>query len=656
MRQMIKNWRKTAALLIVFVCLLCLLPGASLAAEEPASEEMAELPADRAEVTTADEDVYADIGERDNLSSEEEALQAEWERQLVAMLESFGADPDSVTAGYYNFATGEEHYFHPDEYRISGSMYKVPLNMLFLDWIDEGELEPDPMIGAYSYKQLLEGTIIHSDNDMAKILWDYAGATLENGTGTLYHRYRILIAPLMGEDPGNVDDKYYENNFFTARQMLHCLKMLYDGGEKYAPLIETMQRAEPEKYFKLRERRFNIAHKYGWFAEGDTLYMNDCAICFTDDPIAIVLFTSGTNNAYGVLTQFCTLMCDYTQERHALRAAREEEEAAARERELEEQQLAEEKAQLQQEIDSLSRDVTGEAGTGSTALPDNKSVEISHSGGEENPGSPNGFSAILNAVRSFFMQHRLRVVSFPGTVALCSAICLAIALGAVLKRVGARGGTAFLVSLLLAILSMGFVLAANGLELPLVIEKTESPREAVIRFFEALKNGDEAAAAACLSMEGEMDSAWMKTPESGTEPASESTEMTLKAMRESWDYGFAGECRVEKTTARQSIHLRTIDFRKMETVMKRQTRLALLEMAQNMTRAAVYETNGDPKPEMAEKAYEQALAVLLETPELYYSVEEIELTLAEDEGSWKIVYTPTLLQALTGAISGASAS
>ncbi len=645
--------KRTAALLMAALCLLCLLSGAVFA---EGAEGTNPISADSEELTAeADKNKPPDTtknGEKpkDFTEEEEEALQAEWERQLLAMLDSYNADPDSITAGYYNFETGEEHYFHPDEYRIPGSMYKVPLNMLYLDWIDEGELDPDPMIGAYSYRQLLEGTIIHSDNDMAKILWDYAGAKLENGPGTLYHRYRILIAPLMGEDPDNVDDKYYENNFFTARQMLHCLKELYNGGEKYAPLIETMQRAEPEKYFKLRERRFNIGHKYGWFAEGDTLYLNDCAICFTDDPIAIVLFTSGTNNAYGVLTQFCTLMCDYTQEQHALRLAKEEEEAAARERELEKQLIEEERAKLLAEAENPLPGEEAEAGVDSGLV--NGTVQKN---GEDETGSDteSRFSAVLRAVRAFLGQHRLRVISLPGTVALVSALCLAIALGAVLRSIGARGGIAFLISLLLAILAAGFVLAANGLEMPLVYEKTESPREAVDRFFDALKRGDDDTAEACLVLDGEEEISWIQEAGMDAAVSGENAEKALKALRESWDYGFAGECRTEKTKARQPILLRTIDFRKMETVMKRQTRLALLDMAQAMSRNAVYEANGEAKPEMAEKAYNQAFAELMEEPEVFYTVTELELVLVQDDGSWEIVLSPALLGALTGSISGA---
>ena len=157
----------------------------------------------------------------------------DWETRLLLMLQEHDANPDTIGAGYYNLSTGEEHYYNGDQYRVSGSMYKVPLNMLILDMVADGKITMDEPIGGYRYSQLLEGTIIDSNNDYAKILWDYVGATIEtNPASTLYHRYRILIAPIMGEDPDNVDDKYYENNFFTPRQMITCLRNLYDGGEK----------------------------------------------------------------------------------------------------------------------------------------------------------------------------------------------------------------------------------------------------------------------------------------------------------------------------------------------------------------------------------------------------------------------------------------
>ena len=167
------------------------------------------------------EETAAEEAAEETETTEVPEEKSDWETRLLLMLQEHNADPETIGAGYYNFATGEEHYYNGDVYRVSGSMYKVPLNMLFLDWIADGTISPDESILGYRYSELLRGTIIDSNNDYAQTMWTYAGNTIEtNPASTYYHRYRILIAPIMGEDPENVDDKYYENNFFTPRQMI----------------------------------------------------------------------------------------------------------------------------------------------------------------------------------------------------------------------------------------------------------------------------------------------------------------------------------------------------------------------------------------------------------------------------------------------------
>ena len=276
-----------------------------------------------------------------------------WEQVVEEFLQSWGADPDSVGLGYYNTVTGEEQYWNGDKYMVSGSMYKVPLNMAFAAKVASGEMDWDTTIGAFSYERLLEGSIVHSDNEYAKILWYHLG----NGR---YRTYRQIIAPLMGEDPDTVDAKYYENNFFTPRQMIFCLRELYENQENYPRIIETMQRAEPTEYFKRRERRFNIAHKYGFLQETYHLYMNDCGIAFTDDPIVFVMFTDNVAHAYDVMTEFCTLMCDYAQYRHVLRL---EEEAAEAERQRQEAERLEAERRAAEEAAAQQAGEQGEEPT-----------------------------------------------------------------------------------------------------------------------------------------------------------------------------------------------------------------------------------------------------------------------------------------------------
>ena len=105
------------------------------------------------------QDPQAGIGEETtapegSAAAESVPGQSDWETRLLLMLQEHDANPDTIAAGYYNLATGEEHYYNGDQYRVSGSMYKVPLNMLFLDWIAEGKITLDEPIGGYRYSQL----------------------------------------------------------------------------------------------------------------------------------------------------------------------------------------------------------------------------------------------------------------------------------------------------------------------------------------------------------------------------------------------------------------------------------------------------------------------------------------------------------------------
>ena len=166
---------KRSLVLLLCLCMLGMCFPAAYAAEDPAAPADQALnaegqPAADGEDGTPDEDPAAED------APEEPEEPSEWETRLLLMLQEHNANPATIAAGYYNFATGEEHYYNGDEYRVSGSMYKVPLNMLYMDWIAEGDLTMDELISGYRYSELLEGTIINSDNDYARIQSHYPPA------------------------------------------------------------------------------------------------------------------------------------------------------------------------------------------------------------------------------------------------------------------------------------------------------------------------------------------------------------------------------------------------------------------------------------------------------------------------------------------------
>ena len=592
-----KHAKKLIPLLLSLLLLLALLP-TGWAEEMPAAE---------AQTADAGEAVAAEAG---GLAPESAAGQTDWETRLLLMLQEHDANPDTIGAGYYNLATGEEHYYNGDQYRVSGSMYKVPLNMLFLDWIAEGKITMDEPIGGYRYAQLLEGTIIDSNNEYAKLLWDYAGATIEtNPASTLYHRYRILIAPIMGEDPDNVDDKYYENNFFTPRQMITCLRQLYDGGERYDRLIETMQRAEPEKYFKLRERRFNIAHKYGWYAEDPILYLNDCALCFTEDPIAIVLFTTGTENAYGVLTDFCTLMCDYAEEKHAERLERAREEEAAAALAAQQDRLAAETATEPQEAARRTEPARTTAETSSAAQSAENWIHELTLG----PILSVGLIAagVLACLIWFSIRHRgSRLNLWYGIAAIL------LAAGAMILCFPGMNGRSYV--------------SASEEDAPVTVD----------RFFRALESGDAAAADACLAYGAQSGLLNGSTDEVHA--------AALNALKQSWDHQLLGNCSTEKTRAWQEVQLRVLDFSKMQKDLQTETRVQLLDLARTMDRQNVYDAAGNYVPAAAEMAYDRAMMKLLEQPQNYYGTVGCRVELTLSGAGWKIVPSRALISALSG--------
>ncbi|MCR5135779.1 MAG: serine hydrolase [Oscillospiraceae bacterium] len=628
--------RRLGALLLCLALLLSAVPVLCARAEESMAEGSGEAAADAAADLTE-----ADAGPADPAAQESDPVQAEdgedpaevWERALLELLEKHGADPETVTAGYCNLVTGEEYYFHPDEYRVSGSMYKVPLNMLFLNWAAQGALGAEETVYGYSYDELLRGTIVHSDNNMAETMWDYAGAQLNTEPGTLYHRYRMLIAPIMGEDPYNVDAKFYENNFFTARQMIHCLKELYEGGLKYDRLISAMLDAEPNKYFRLYEKRYDIAHKYGWLAEGDILYLNDCGICFTEDPIAIVMFTTGTNEPYKVLSGYCTMCCDFATEQHEARLLREE------------------KAAEQGQDGSLSGGTSGEAAgsgsgpegdsgneaeTGSGSGNGDASGSADGPGGEEKPqGNPAGEDGSG--------QEPDRKGSLPlGRIAL-AVLIVAAAAGAIVLLLRQRDtGIAPGYAIIAVLLTAGAVLLCfPGTDGAGFIRPGEQkPQNTAEAFFAAVKAGDADAVRALTAGKTDLGLGSTNTTAAG--------EAAMKALRENWEFGLEGDCAVEKTTARQRVLLRTLDLRMMEPDLKKEIRTELMKMAQTAETDELYDENGDTRPEAAEEAYDRALLSLLAQPEDYLLTRELTLVLTLTRDGWKIVPDRALMTVLSG--------
>lgn len=514
-----------------------------------------------------------------------------WEEVVDAFLKEHNTNENSVALGYMNLITGEEEYVNPDEYMVAASMYKVPLNMVYAERIANGEMDWDTLVSGVPYSKLMQGSIVASNNEFS----DY----LRKGLGG-YPTYRRYFAEYMGEDPDTVDEKFYENNYFTARQMITCLKTLYEGGEEQFPkVIEYMKDAEPNNYFNYVDQDYTVAHKYGYLEVNGKLELNDCAIVYTDDPIAIVMFSLGIANPYKVMGDFCALMSDYTQYHTKIRIAEQE------------KKEAEEAAQRAEEA----------------------AIAVLNASNMHNQTEKTQWT--LNKVLA---DQTLRMaLILCGVVLVLALIALIVVLVA-----GAKGKlkrlTGCTTVLLFTLAMLVCIIAPNTGSI--VCAPTGDPQEVVVAFFDALLAEDYETAYSYLDYYSSLGLE--------NQPDGEANQVIYAALQDSYAYRLYGDCVTDQLTAKQQVLLEHLDIERLQTKLGDKTYDVLEDMVQTSPNSAIYDENNEFRPEATEKAYLTAVTELLGQPELFRSTTGMELDLVYTSDGWRIQANNDLLHALTG--------
>ena len=505
-----------------------------------------------------------------------------WEQVVDQVLEECDVSRDQITAGYCNLVTGEEHYINGDEYKTAASMYKLPLNMYFTDLIQSGQFDWDSYYPNVTYEYVRDASLIYSDNDWSMFLWS---SSVVGG----YSKFRELTAPYMGVDLNDVPDNYYDDNIYTARQFINCLKLLYNEQERFPGIIETLQQTEQERFFMLREPRFKIAHKYGYISQNGQSFMNDCGLAFTSQPIALVMFTENVDNAEDLLTAYCTAVCEYTNYTVANPPATPTPEP--------------------------------------TAVP-TPTVPAVTASAEPAPTAAAPESA-------------------PAKAATPLAAILFIALFLVGGSLGAiklkKKYNADLKLTLLTVLlcAAGMLLAVAGCFGGTVIAKpTGDPQDAVTVFFDSLIAGDYTTA---YDRVRDYTSLGLEN-----EPNTESGKMAYAALHASYGYELLGSAEVNKLDAAQKVSFTYLSLPALEAAVADETQTQLKHLVQQLPSSEVYDQNNNYLPEITERAYLQALKLVLESAADYYTTEDIPLTLNYTDGRWQLIMNTSLLKALNG--------
>lgn len=533
-----------------------------------------------------------------------------WDELVYALLDECKASELQVGIGYYNTVTGEEHYLNADGYMVTASMFKVPLNMYFTEKISAGEMSMDtPICNGIPYKSYLESTIVHSSNTDAKTLWDYIGS---------YRKYREEIARFMGEDKDTVDPKYYVNNYFTPRQMIHCLRTLAEEPERFPGVIEAMQRAEPDKYFRRDERGYDIAHKYGYVLEDSDhcLYINDCAIAYTDEPIVFVMFTRAVPQPYGLLAKYCSLMCAYAQ--YHTRLDREAAEAEA------ERQRAEEAAALKAAVEAEQQ--AREAALAAAApSPTPKTIPTK---GE-------------NMMQNLPLD-KLNVSSLVLIVLLAVVVIVSLSYLISLK---VRKKIRFVWGLLALVFAAGAFLAAIvGASMGTIVTRADGdPQKTVDSFFIAVLSGNYTAAYDCLEDYADLGLSSAPTDEVGRR--------LVAALRESYDYKLLGECTVDSLSAQQTVEFRYFDLTKIGDELAADSNEYIEQLVSERSRRELYDENDRYLESVTDEVYAHAVDTVLSHAQDYYTTVTLNVELSYTDGAWLMRTSQPMLTALTGGIA-----
>lgn len=514
-----------------------------------------------------------------------------WEEVVAQYMEEHDLSESNIALGYKNLVTGEEHYLNADQYNVAASLYKVPLNMVYTERISKGEMTFDDTVSGVVYSKLIEGSIVDSNNEFS----DY----LRSGLGG-YPTYRRYFCEYMGEDPDEVDEKFYENNYFTARQIITCLDTLYQGGDdRFPKVIGYMKQAEPNNYFNAFDQDYVIAHKYGYLETGSTLQINDSAIVYTDEPIAIVMFTNGIKRPYTCLSNYATLMAEYTQYNTALRIAEEEREAAE-----EAARLAEEQAIAHLDLLAQAHDSQAGRWTLSKLLAD---------------------------------ESMRKGLIMSGAVAVLTLVTLlSVMIAAIRRKTKLLPAAAAVV-----LFGAAMVVCIMGPKLGTVVAAPAgNPQDTVTEFFDALMVGDYEKAYTYLDYYSSLGLE--------NEPADEASRLVYDQLRSSYAYRFYGDCVVDGLTAKQQVLLEHLDVVRMQQKLGDKTHDVLEDMVQAGPVSAIYDENDLFKPEATQKAYATAVAELLEKPEYYRTTSGLELDLVYTSDGWRIQADEALLRALCG--------
>ena len=231
----------------------------------------------------------------------------ELERLVSEFISRYGLSEHSFSFAYYNITTGETYLYNEQKQMLAASIYKLPLAMYYYDRIEEGSIETNRSYAGHSLDNALRLTLQYSDNETALAMYNSIGRFAD---------YTNALLEYMAVPTEERGLRTFNDNRYSALEVLNILKHLYNNSEKYPDAIEHLKAASPGTYFKRYVSDYEIAHKYGYLHpdEDRPVIANAAGIVYTPTPYLLVVFTSGKGGE--VISRLNEMLCEYTVKKH----------------------------------------------------------------------------------------------------------------------------------------------------------------------------------------------------------------------------------------------------------------------------------------------------------------------------------------------------
>ena len=234
-------------------------------------------------------------------------VDAELDRLVSEFINQYRLNEYSFSFAYYNTVTGETYLYNEHKLMLAASIYKLPLALYYYDRIEDGSANLDRSYAGHSLENALRLSLQYSDNEAALAMFNSIGRFAD------YTNALLEYMAVPAEERGL---RTFNDNRYSALEVLNILKHLYNNSDKYPDAIEHLKAASPGTYFKRYVFDYEIAQKYGFlFSEEDRpVIANAAGIVYTPTPYLLAVFTSGKGGE--VVSRLNEMLCEYTVKKH----------------------------------------------------------------------------------------------------------------------------------------------------------------------------------------------------------------------------------------------------------------------------------------------------------------------------------------------------